>query len=537
MMEAKWICTRFGEMVTDRTSHEQTWKRIADVLRPLRGNMQQRSILTEGARRHQRVYDSSPLTALANFKAGLHGSLTNPAVKWFDLRIAGDKDVNDNLAVKVWREEVTRRLRLSFAPAMSGFYSQVSGLYADIGAFGSGVFFSREIIGQGRFHDVTISLEEAYFAEDQWGEVDTVCRMMRLTAKQAVEKFGEKVSTEVKDAARLHPGQRFEFIHYVGPNPGYKPGVLGPDGMAFGSYYVERAKEKMVMEERFRVLPYQCPRWDVAAGETYGRGQGEMALSDILSLNAARRTNLTAAERASNPTLLATDELALGQAARAVPGSTIYGGMGVDGKRRVDVLQEGKNLSISMEMENQIRDAVKDAFFFGLMQIQGSADMTATEFLGRQNERLRLLGPHLGRLESEFLTPLIRRRFQMLDMAGQLPPPPEEISEMPLEVQYISPLARMQRTQEAEAAMRTFTGIAGYAELDPSIMDRVDPNKFAEVLDEGFGSGILRSREEAEIISQARQQQQQQQAMVEAAPQLAKAGKDAAQASQVANAA
>ena len=45
----------------------------------------------------------------------------------------------------------------------------------------------------------------------------------------------------------------------------------------------------------------------MASGETYGRGIGEMAIADVASGQAMRRTNLTAGERAANPTLLATD--------------------------------------------------------------------------------------------------------------------------------------------------------------------------------------------------------------------------------------
>ena len=60
-------------------------------------------------------------------------------------------------------------------------------------------------------------------------------------------------------------------------------------------------------------------------------------------------------------------------------------------------------------------------------------------------------------------------------------------------------------------------------------------DRFAEALDRGYGSNIIFSREEAAVIAEARSQQQQRQAMLEAAPDLARAGKDAAQAQQIAN--
>jgi hypothetical protein len=307
--------------------------------------------------------------------------------------------------------------------------------------------------------------------------------------------------------------------------------------MPIVSIYVEREKQGTVKTENYKAFPFQCPRWDVAAGEEYGRGQGEMALNDILSLNAARRTNLTMGERAANPTLLAPDELAMSQGVRAVPGSVIYGGMGTDGRARVGVLGEGKNLAISLEMENQIRDAVKDAFLFSLMQIQGSNDMTATEFLGRQQERWRLLGPHLGRIESEFLTPLIRRRFLMLLEAGQIPEPPEEIAGLPLQVTYVSQAAKLQRMSEAESAINTVGALTSIAEFRPDVLDKLDVDAYADAVGHGYGSNVILTNDEAQALREARNQEQQQAAMMEAAPGMARGVRDITEAGAKANAA
>lgn len=524
-VKAESILRQFEQMVSDRSNHETTWRKIAEVLRPLRKNFNTQNT-TSGERRHQKVYHSGPLMALSNFKAGMYGRLTNPATDWFEIRIAGDEEINDYASVRTWREEVTRRLRLSFSPAMSGFYNQTPAMYADLGAFGTGLMFTREIPGQGRFHDATISLEEAYIDKNQWNEIDTVARKFRLTARQAMQKFGEKCSDNIKNAEKQTPMSPFEFLHMVRPNPEYKEGAIGPNGFSFESVYIEYERKNIVLEEGFYDMPYHCPRWEVAAGETYGRGQGEMILADILSTNAARRSNLTMAERQSNPTLLAAEEKAMRQGVRAYPGAVVYGGMSSTGQQLVRALDEGKNLNLSVEYENMLNDAVKDAFYFSLMQIQGSNDMTATEYLGREQETMRLLGPHVGQIENEFLTPLIKRRYSMLESAFQIPPAPDEIGDMPLEIQYVSPLARLQRVEKASGAMRSLEGLMAAAQLDPAVADRFDADGFADIMEEGLGSGILLSREEAEEKRSRREQQQQTQMMMEQAPGLAKAAKD-----------
>lgn len=538
MIPAEKVIASYHAMKEARASHEGEWQRISRILRPIRRHYGDQRSNTPGERRHTKIYDSSPLMAVSNFKAGIYGTVTNPATQWFEVGILGaDEDEYSFGAGSDWLNEVTRRLRISFTPAMSPFYNQAPGIYADIGVLGSGIMFSRELVGQARFQDKTISLEQCYYAENSAGEVDEICRLIRPTARQAIEEFGyDEVSSKVREAFDKKSQDKFEFIHWVGPNPEFTRGVtFGERSMMSVSEYVELGEKKTVKSEFFRSFPFQVPRWDVAAGETYGRGIGEVTIADAASLQATRRTNLTAAERGANPTLLATDETSMRQAVRARPGSVVYGGMGLDGTRRVAPLFEGKNISPSLEMEDRIRDNIKDAFLFSLMQIQGSADMTATEFLGRQQERWRLLGPHLGRIESEFLTPLIRRRFLLLMEAGQIPPPPEEIAGQPLQIRYIGQAAKLQRVAEAESALMVVNGMKVVAEMKPEVMDRLDPDKFAEALDRGYGANIMFSREEAAAIAEAREASQQQQALMEAAPGLAKGAKDAADAQRIAN--
>ena len=522
---AEDIIRTFDQMVSERANHEQAWEEIGRVLRPLRQNIR-KTETTKGNKRHQYIYHSGPLHALDNFKAGLHGRLTSPALDWFDVRVAGDEDLNARGPVKEWLEQVTRMLRLTFTPAMSQFYNQTPTMYADLGGFGTGIMYTGLKPGEGKFFDKTISLEEAYLATNQYDEVDCVARKYRVTARAAIAKFGDEVSDQIKRANEKTPLQEFTFIHMTRPNPEYKEGSIGPNGFEFQSVYLERDKKNIVLQEGFRELPYHCPRWEVAAGEVYGRGQGERALADILTTHAIRKDNLTMSNRASNPSLLATDELAVQRGVKNYPGAVTYGAISADGRKLVQALDEGKNLNLAVEYENLINDAVKDAFFFSLMQIQGSYDMTATEFLGRQEEAMQNLSPHVGRIESEFLTPLISRRYRVLEDYGQMPPPPEEIDGMPLEIQYVSPLQRIQKNQRATSAMRTYEAMAMASQTNPEVMDRFDADAYAEAIEEGMGAGLLVSKEEAEERRAQRQQQQQMQMMMEQAPGLAGAAKD-----------
>lgn len=523
MRTAKEIIRRQEEMRTDRSGHEDIWTRIADVLRPLRNEINNDK--TPGDRRHKGIYDSSPIYALEQFKAGLVGMMTNPANKWFTIRVSGDDELNEFAAVKEWREQVTKIMLLSFGTGVSNFYEQVPALYGDLGAFGTGFFFTAEVVGRQRIFDSCRAISECYAAANEWDEIDTVYRKFKLSARQAVQMFKGKVPERIKTAAdRGNEQDRFWFIHATEPNEDLRTGKPGPDGKPWHSIYVNMDEGEEVGERGgFDDFPWQVPRWDVAAGETYGRSQGEVALADIKTINQMRRSNLTAAHRMADPSLLAPDEGKINGGVRAYPGRVIYGGMGADGRPLVAPLNNGSNIPVALEFEEQVRNAIKDAFYFSLMQMVGDKTMTATEVIERQEEKLRLMAPHLGRIESEFLSPQIKRRFNILARAGQIPPAPEELSGADLDIDFVSPLARMQKTTEAQSAMRITDAATLMAQIMPEVVDRLDADELIEKIAEGFGTpGALRSREEA---GERRAQRQQQEQMAQAAALAEQGGK------------
>ena len=87
---------------------------------------------------------------------------------------------------------------------------------------------------------------------------------------------------------------------------------------------------------------------------------------------------------------------------------------------------------------NDLRERIRTMFFLDQLQFQGAPRMTATEVVERTERTLRLLGPTLGRLQSEFLGPMIERIYGVLSRSGRLPEPPESIAEQELKIEYVS---------------------------------------------------------------------------------------------------
>ena len=118
-------------------------------------------------------------------------------------------------------------------------------------------------------------------------------------------------------------------------------------------------------------------------------------------------------------------------------------------------------------MLQDVRMRIREGFFIDQLQLQQGPQMTATEVLQRTEEKLRLLGPVMGRLQSELLSPLINRVFGLLARQGKLPPVPEVLQNSDYSIEYVSPLARAQKQIEANSLMRVFEIGSPILQLQP----------------------------------------------------------------------
>ena len=155
--------------------------------------------------------------------------------------------------------------------------------------------------------------------------------------------------------------------------------------------------------------------------------------------------------------------------------------------------------------------------------------MTATEVMQRNEEKMRLLSPVLGRLQAEMLQPLITRCFNILLRKNLLPEPPESLQGQAVDIEYVSPLARSQKTGDVQAILRSLEIISPLAQMMP-VMDYLDSDKLVKHITDVLGvpRKILRSDQEVASIRQQQAEAQQQQAQMDQASQMAEAGGKAA---------
>jgi hypothetical protein len=145
----------------------------------------------------------------------------------------------------------------------------------------------------------------------------------------------------------------------------------------------------------------------------------------------------------------------------------------------------------------------------------------------KHEEKLLQLGPVLERLHDEAFTPQIDRTFDIMVTEDMVPPWPEELSGMPLKVDFVSLLAQAQKMVATNAVDQFMGFIGGVASVDQDALDVFDTDAisdgYAEYL--GIEAGMLRPKEERAARRTARQQAIQQQAQIEQAERAASIAK------------
>lgn len=519
---------RLGKLKQIRSPWESLWQDCTDMVNPRRGDFNVSR--SQGDRsRYDRVYDSTAPLANEQLAAGLHGYLTAPSETWFNLILErmGAKEASDQV-IEYLQEVVEIMFRDVFHSPNSNFGSMIHELYLDLGSYGTGVMYIEDRPGKP-INFRTYHLAECFVAESAEGTVDTLYRQYKHTGRQLVQLYKDVLPEKFIENVYKDPHKEYTCIHAVEPRDSFNPSSKLAKDMPWMSAYVLEEEKLVLSLGGFNEFPYMVPRWTKTAGEVYGRSPAMTAMPDIKMVNEMSKTVIKAAQKATDPPLLVPDDgfmLPL----RTIPGGLNYYRSGT--QDTVKPLVEGIRPDIGLEFIDSRRQHILKTFHVDWMQMREGPSMTATEVLQRQEERMRLMGPMVGRLQFELLGPMIDRVFNILARRKMLPQPPQDVEGRTLRIDYVSPVARAQKTQQLFNFTRLLESIVPLANVKPDVFDNIDADGTvrwaAKLLD--VPTATLTKEEDVKASREDRANQQAQAAEVAKGRELAATAKDAANA-------
>lgn len=515
--------SRFNRLDSDRANWKNMWEDCARYGAPRRmGAIGPRA---DGDRRiSPQIYNPIGIQCVQTLAAAMHGMLMNPATDWLNIRMS-DEQLDEQESAKHWTNGISKGISNALSSPHTAFHSQANQLLEDMSSLGTGVMY----IGQqksGNLFTRTHPIFECVIAENEYGFVDTVMRDSMYTVRQMVTIWGKAVSPKVMALYdKSSYDHKFKVLNVCTPREDYERDSTNktPQHMPVAICYIEEQEQSSLEESGVNQMPYVVPRWWVISGEVYGRSPLMTALPQVKVANAATRTVMRAAEKAVDPPLTVPHEGLVGPV-RQYAGSLTY----LRNKTEIGQMPTSAQLPYAGEYIMKMDNAIRTTMFVDQVQFVGDFKMTATEVIQRQTERMRLLGPVLGRLENEFLNPLVERVFGIMNDMRALPPPPQELQDADMRIEYSSPLARAQKSQIAQGFEQVISILEPLAKLGPDVAQQlfapIDMSKVTPMLFEWFGvdNAMLKTDDQNAQATQTAAQQK----MMAMVPMLAKAFKD-----------
>jgi hypothetical protein len=518
---ARELKSNLSRLMEQRSTWESHWQECADFMQPRKAEITNER--ARGDKRNIQIFDSTAIHALELLASSLQGMLTSSANRWFSLRYKEDQ-LNGIDEAKEWLEDVTDKMYTAFA--RSNFQQEIFEAYHDLITFGTACMMIEGDEDQIlRFS--TRHIKELYIQENDKGFIDSVYRRFKIPAHAAVEKFGlENLSLETGKLFKKEPFQKIELVHVARPRTIYNENKLDKKNMPFQSIYFEFGSGHIIDIGGFKELPYVVPRYLKASTEIYGRSPAMNALPDCKVLNKMVETAMKAAAKQVDPPLLVPDDSMLSPI-RMSAGSLNYYRSG--SRDRIEPLNIGQATTVTLNAENQRREAIQKTFHIDQLMISSQRSMTATEVIQRNEEKMRILGPALSRLQSELLQPMILRVFNIMLRNKLFLAAPEVLSNQEIDIEYVSPMALAQRSQELQSLIRGLELFGQVGQIAP-VQDYIDENGLVKQIISllGLPAKMIKSDAQVQQVREQRAAAQAQQAEMMQAMQQAQVAKDAA---------
>jgi hypothetical protein len=522
-MEPVEIVRRVDASKMARSTIEVIWNDVDKYIMPLRvGNMYARDVseAAVGLLRDD-VYDSTAIFAAQRMANAMHGSITNPNIKWRS-RIfkPPNKKLNEESEAKDWLEGADDREWEELYE--SNFDPEISSAYQDM--VGPGNCFMSVVAEEDSprdwagFNFTAVPIKESFFERDHRGDLYRYYRWLNWRATEIKSrwpaiKLPEQVEKELGDGG--NPDRRFDIIYavYVRPEKVKNTGkVFAPTERPVGAKYVLKdTKEQIGEEEGFYEMPvFHCP-WEKTSGSAWGHGPGMVMAPTAKYINFWLELEDMAVRKMIDPSLLVTERGLISDLDQAPGGVTV-----VRTLDSVKVLQSEGRIDFSKMSLKELRDSIREAFHNDELQLRDSPQMSATEAQIRYELMNRVLGPTMGRIQNSLLSKILDRTFKTLLRNDQLGVIPEVVKKQKAQykVVYTGALMRAQQSEEVAAIERWLGQVGAAAKMFPAVANVVDIIQWARdlALKLNVPGKLLRSVKQVEELVLHQQQVAAQQA-------------------------
>jgi hypothetical protein len=519
---AEAICAQFQAIKHLRGNWDTLWANCTNYTWPEMEYFLRDPIrATTGERRTPRLYDETGTVSCQRFPSVIEGILIPRNDRWHTVVPPEWSGLMQNKRVRQYCEAVADVLFAARYDSASNFVTAATEYSTSLGAWGTGAMYIEIRDDGGAFPLLyrNVPLWEVYLTEGERGTVDTVYRWFGMTAHQLLqkEKWKDKLPPEVMECAQKKPSEKFEILHYTRKmTPAEEP----ERALRVKECYIF-ARTKVMLEEHYLTSwPWAISRFYKMPTEVYGRSPLMAVLPLVQSLQEVQRSFIRQAELIAEPPLAVAEEDSIGSVS-LMPAALNWGGMSAEGRMLIQPIQAAGQIQVTEQMIANMQQRVEEAFFLSFLRvIEENPDMTATAVMEITAQRGMMLAPVLGRLQTEWLEPMVMREIDALATFDMLPDMPDELREIggTIDLRYDNALSRAQRAQQGIGIMRATSYAVELGAVYPPVLDVPDFDEAYRMFADIQGAPAATNRDPREVATiradRAQAQQAQQQAEV-----------------------
>jgi hypothetical protein len=547
-VDVSLIKKEFGAIKARRAPWENVWELIARYI-----FQRKQGFTTISAPgdfyTHEDVLDNTAGQAHQTMVSSLDGALWKNGGRTF--RVKRPRQARDTEEVRKFYAEVNARAQGAMEHENAGWGTARQEALSEGTSFGTdaiGVFKARP----GQKHKVeyrAMPLKNLYVVEDARGRVIKEFYEYEYDAFQLVDEYGDIAKTDNVKAA-LETNNRdtkFKTLWLVRPNESSEI------KFSYESIHVLCEDNIVLRHSGFSGNSIIVSRFYKNEGEEYGRSPGYNALSPTIELNGVVEIITQAGELTALPSWYVLDDGTFGNGTiDRSPGGVIpidvtssrITGMAPIGQ----IGTVGSTMPLLKLMDMLVLEIKMHFLNDKLTDLNNTTRMTLGEAQIRNELRADNTGAIFSRQLDEKFTPVIRRTLAILEEEGDLGVEPgsdifaqliaagieplvipEELLELRAQgieiypIEYISPAARILRSEEIRGLISTWQFAATFSAAAPELMLWINKRKTMPQVAELYGApeGTLVSEEEFEQnfaeYKKSMAQQQQIQALAIAA--------------------
>lgn len=529
--DGKTVTRRLEALRGQRQPHEAIWGECFDFSYPERGAGLNGTVFNaaEAQTKKNRILDDTAADSARILSASLVSGTTPANSIWFGLDAGNehdDEDDNEGDDEARWLDQSARAIFSNIHA--TNFDAAAYECCIDIVPAGWFVLYIDEE-KDGGYHFEQWPIAQCFVSSSRMGGlVDTIYREVEFTVEQMVTEYGiDDVSPQVADHYRNEKyDEKVKIVHAIYPRAIHLVGGRMAKNLPFASCHVEVATHKVLRESGYHEFPCVVPRWMLIPGTAYATGPMSNALGSIRSINDIKALELSNLDMAASGMYVAEDDGVLNPRTIKIGPRKIIVANSVES---IKPLAPAGRFDVVFSAEDRLQATIRKILLADQLQPQEGPAMTATEVHVRVQLIRQLLGPIYGRLQAEYLQPLITRCFGLAYRAGVLGQAPESLLGKMFTVKYISPLARAQRMEDVNAMDRLENTLLMEAQADPTVLDTYDFEAAVKLRGAALGvpTSVMRSQADIDARREMRKQEQgqaqQQAAMQEMATKSAPA--------------